>query len=455
MKKAASSNAPPKAQRLRLLLAAPLLLWAGHAYTAPLTLVDSLALAYENDPSVPPSIALRETERELGEQERAGLRPTVSAQGSYNYSYSDSKFAFGQSRDEYPAWSAGLEARQALFRLDWSARGERADAQEALADAGMEQRRVNLYGRVAERYIGVLIAEDALRQAQAEADAVRESMQDTRKRYEVDLVPGTDLKEAQARDDLAQAQLLSAQQEVESSRDVLAETVGRRDFDLPQMPDAVVFGPVVPAEVDAWIDAATENNPALVIARRDAQIAKTQVRSRRADAMPQVDLVASVSRNDSTEYVLGQRQDDASIGVELNVPIYAGGYNDSRVREAEANLRRAESAAQLLASETEREVRVLFRSLKTNYIQVRAYERARESAALAQTATKAGYDAGTRTITDVLDAQSRVVQASRNLNQTRYDLLLNMLQLRQYTGQIDETFFAAVDALFTQTPAQP
>lgn len=455
MKKTDPTNAPGAVHPWRLLLAAPLALLTASALAAPLTLVDSLMLAAQHDPLVAPSIALAESERELGEQERAGLRPSVSAQGSYNYRYSDSTFAFGQSRDDYPAWSAGVEARQALFRLDWSARRERADAQEALAEAGQEQRRVHFFRRVAERYIGLLAAEDALRQAQAEADAVRESMQDTRKRYEVDLVPGTDLKEAQARDDLAQAQLLSAQQEVESSRDVLAESVGRRDFDLPRLPESVVFGPVMPGEVDAWIDAAIKSNPALVIARRDAQIAETQVRSRRAEAMPRVDLVANVSRDDSTEYVLGQRQDDASIGVELNVPIYAGGYNDSRVREAEANLRRAESSARLLASETEREVRVLFRALQTNYIQVRAYERARESAELALAAIKAGYDAGTRTITDVLDAQSRVVQTSRNLNQTRYDLLLNMLKLRQQTGQIDQTFFAAVDTLFTQTPAQP
>lgn len=455
MKITASRKPSLIAQRFRLLAAPVLLLWAGHSLAASMTLVEAMDRAWQNDPSVPGSQARSASEREAGIQERSTRLPSVAADATYTYGYSDSKFAFGESRDSYPSWSAGLEARQALFRLDWSARGDRADAQDALADALYERRRIGLFARVAERFFGVLVAEDNYQQAQAEAEAVRESLENTRKRYEVDLVPGTDLKEAQARDDLARAQVLSTEQELESARDVLAETLGSRDFDLPKLPKSVALSPITPSDVESWIATAEQTNPDLVIARHQAQIARTQVRSRRAEATPQLDLVARAGRTDSTEYVLGQRQDDASIGVELNLPIYAGGLNQSRVREAEALAVAAEQDAKLTASETERRVRRNFRLLQTDYIQVGAYERVLESATLAQAAVKAGYDAGTRTITDVLDAQSRVVQARRDLNQTRYNLLLHLLQLRQSVGQMTVAHLAAVDTLFTQNPEQP
>jgi TolC family type I secretion outer membrane protein len=433
------------------LLGAALLLAAGPVLADNLTLVEALYSAVDHDPTVPGSRARYDADIEAGEQERSTLRPSLSAQAAYNYTYSDSQFAFGTSRDEYPALSAGVEARQALFRLDWSARGERAEARDALAEAALERRRIGLFGRVAGRYFAVLIAQDGLQQAEAEARAVRESLGDTRKRYEVDLVPGTDLKEAQARDDLAQAQLISARQALASAQDELAESVGTHDYRMPTLPETVVFPPIMPAEVESWIDTALDNNPDLVIARHDAEVARTLVRSRRAEAMPEVDLVAGATHYDSTDYVLGQRQDEARIGLELNVPIYAGGINSSRVRQAEAEAREAQHLAERLAIETERTVRQQFRQLESDYFQVRAFERAVQSAQAAQAATQAGYDAGTRTITDVLDAQSRLVQARRDLNQTRYNLLLHLLELRQSAGVVEDSHFAAVDSLFTQT----
>lgn len=448
---------PTASSRTRRLawLALPAALWLAPLHASDLTLVEALHRAADHDPTVPASKARHVAERQLGEQERAPLRPSVGAQAAYQYTYSDSEFAFGSARDEYPGWSASVEARQALFRLDWFARGDRADAQDALADAGLEERRIGLFTRVAERYFGVLIAKDNHEQAQAEVHAVRESLENTRKRYDVDLVPGADLKEALARDDLAQARLLTTAQELETAHDQLAETVGSREYTLPKLPERLLFAPVTPPDVESWIDSAKQNNPALVQARHQATVAQTQIRSRRSEAMPQLDLVAGATHHDSTSYVLGQRQDDARIGVELNVPIYAGGLNQARVRQAEAEAEAATATARQLEIETERQTRQQFRLLQTAYMQVRAYERSVESATAAQAATQAGYDAGTRTITDVLDAQSRLVQARRDLNQTRYTLLLNLLQLRQTAGQMTEAHFAAVDSLFTQTPEQP
>jgi outer membrane protein len=175
-----------------------------------MSLSEALQRAGQNDPAFAGSLAQYDIERESGRQERGTLLPNLSLTGNYSKASTEATFPFATAPEEdYKSWSAALVARQPLFRLDWFARGERAKALDAQAETGLIDRKQQLLRRVADRYFGVLVAQDSQALAEAEAQAVRESLEDTRKRYEVELVPGTDLKEAQARDDLAQARLLS------------------------------------------------------------------------------------------------------------------------------------------------------------------------------------------------------------------------------------------------------
>lgn len=428
------------------LLALMLGLFTGQA--AAITPGEALLMASERDPALASARAAYQAEAEAGEQERSQLRPTLGLIGDGYYNSSDSQFAFGSAKDQYRSWSAYLQARQPLLRMDWSARGDRADTHDALAREGLADRERTFVSRVSQRYIDTLLAEDEIDQAESEASAVRESLSDTRKRYDVELVPGTDLKEAQARDDLAQAELVSARASVEQARDALQEVTGYDRARLPRLREALDFPALDPVDIDGWLRIAAENSTATRDAKLRLQLAQTELKSRQADAWPTVDVVAQAGRMDSLDYSLGQRQDDAKIGVELNLPIYAGGYNRSRVREAEGRVKEAEFELQRASLETERQVRSLFRAVETARARSAAYNRALDSAVLAQAAAAAGYDAGTRTITDVLDAKSRVVQARRTRNASRYDLLTQSLLLYAASGNLTIASVAKTDALF-------
>lgn len=421
-----------------------------------MTLSEALARAAQNDPTVPLALATYDAERENGRQERGSLLPNVSASGRYNLASTEAEFPFASApREKYNELSASLTARQPLFRLDWFARGDRARALDEQADINQRDRTLQLFRRVADRYFGVLIAQDQLALAEAESKAVRESLEDTRKRFEVDLVPGTDLKEAQARDDLAEARLLSARRGLENTREALDEITGAGRTPLPQLPERVTFPPLLPAASETWVAAAREQNPRIARAKQAVIIAKSNHKSRRSELLPTLDLVAGAGYDDSTDYSIGQKREDARVGVELNVPIYTGGINSSRVRQADANLRVAEADLNRVTLETERETRQLYRQVQTAFDENRAFEKSLASAAAAEKATRAGYDAGTRTITDVLDAKSRVVQARRDLNTTRYNLLLALLQLKQSSGSLSEKDFVEIDRLLMATSATP
>lgn len=428
----------------RFLLASTVLL----AFPASaMTLGEALRLAAERDPTVDASRAEFAADTQLGEQERAALRPSVSFNSEGNYSRTDAQFAFGAQKDTYPSWSAYLNARQPVVRMDWSARGDRADLRENLAKETLSDRTSQFVTRVSGRYLDTLLAEDRVRQAESEAAAVRESLNDTRKRYEVELVPGTDLKEAQARDDLSQAQLVSERAALEDARDALQEITGYDRAPLPPIRDELVFPPLSPEKPEEWVKTAEEKSAARRIAQMQVELARTNLASRKAEALPTVDLVAKAGRNDSTQYALGQRQDDASVGLELNVPIYAGGYNRSRVSEADARLKSAEAELERISLETERATRTGFRAVETARAESAAYNRALESATLAEKATRAGYDAGTRTITDVLDAKSRVVSAHRNRNESRLNLLIKLLQLNATAGTLTPQMVLGLDPM--------
>lgn len=413
-----------------------------------MTLTEALNHAIAHDPVVASSLATFDVDREAGAQERGSRLPTVSAQGVINVDRTKSEFAFGSAPAEtYPNWNASLQARQPLFRLDWFARGNRAAALDEIADVGLRDRRQQLLNRVAERYFNVLQAQDDLVQIEAQARAVAESLDSTRKRYEVDLVPGTDLREAQARNDLSQAQVLAARHALESAQDALDEVTGHGREPLPTLAEGVEFPVLTPATPEQWIRALSENSPALIRAREQVKVAEANVKSSFSSTLPTLDAVAGASHADSTRYSLGQLQDDVRIGLELNVPIFSGGILASRTREAEARARAAHAELDRLTAEAERQVRQLFRSVQSGYVEVKAYQQALESARVAETATRNGYEAGTRTITDVLDAKSRVAQAVRDLHRTRYTQLLNLLQLKQTTGVLSEKDFTGVDLL--------
>lgn len=423
--------------------------------TPTMTLREALQRAIDSDPAVAASLAQRAADREAGVQERATRLPQLSATGTISTTDSEViSTPFGAGfQERYDGWNVAAELRQPLFRYDFLARGHRADAQDQIGEQAFIQRGQALVVRVAERYLAVLKATNELTLAQAEADAVAKSLSDVRKRYDVQLVAGTDLKEAQARNDLAQASLLTAQQAVASAQDALDETTGNGRAQLFAFKSSTALPALDSLDAEVWLTRARANNPTYQQAVAQVQLAQANVTSRRSEFLPTMDIVATHGRQDMSESRIGSKANNSVIGLELNVPIFAGGGQSSKVREAQARLAQAQAEQARSERELLRETRRLFREVETARAQSLAYQRAVESAQAAEQATRYGYEAGKRTITDVLNAQSNTVQAQRNLDRSRYDALLKMLQLKQQAGVLDAADLAALDTLLTSEPA--
>lgn len=415
---------------------------------ASVSLSEALERALETDPRLREIDASLAADREDGEQILGTRRPTVDAYASadWNRTHSSRSF-FGDRRETFPSYQGGVEARQPLYRMDWSQRGVRARELDALAGANWTASRQAYFQELAERYLAVLAAKENLRLAEAEAEVVGMALRDTRSRFEAETVPGTDLREAEARDDLARARLLAAEQAVDDARERLEEAIGPVDS-LPVLsPDADLLRFLDGTGVD-WAERALEASPLIESARAAALVARGEREARRSERFPTVDLVGGVRRSDTSESDIGDRSTDARIGLEVTVSLYRGGVLDSSSRQARARQRAAEARLESSRRELNRQVRDAWRAIEVSAREVEAFRAVVRSSEAAEEATANGYEAGTRTILDLLNARSATVAARRDLANARFTVLLGQIRLYQLAGLLTMEKLEQLDTFF-------
>ena len=424
-----------------------------------LDLVGAYRQALHNDPTSLAADAALVAGRELAVQGDALLKPRLSLQAGVSriHEHLDSDLpadvaALLPSDSSGTARQVTLQLVQPLYQQGLRASRRQLHEQSALATTRFDAEREQLVLRVAEVYLGVAVAQESLRVEQAEQAAVLQQRDRAQARFEVGHGKITEVHEAQARLDAVQARLLTAQSELELRQAQFRETVGSAPQQLAKLVDGFAPRLPEPADLAAW-QARGEASNTLVRSQRSAlEIAGAEMDKNRLSARPTVDLVASYgAKNQSgglSALVAPNGERNASIGLQLNVPLYAGGGLDSRQREAAA--RRTEAEQQLAAARRDVRLKVQegYLAVTTGVARVAALEQALLSARSALQATSLGRDVGSRTALDVLDAEQRVASAERELVQARADYLLGRLRLAAAAGELSEESLRALGSWF-------
>lgn len=347
---------------------------------------------------------------------------------------------------------AVLQARQPLFNRAADASIEQAQAQLDAAHADMEIAEQDLIARLTQAYFDVLAAQDTLATVQASKRAIAEQLASAKRNFEVGTATVTDTREAQARFDLAGAQEIAAENDLRTRRVALDQLVGRSDATPRPLLKPVVLPALLPDEVERWVADADARHPLVRKARIGEAVAGLETRKARAGHLPTVDLVASYSASRSSGSAIALSgaagtTGTASIGVQLNVPLYSGHAIDNRIKETLLLENRAgldlEASRRAVAQST----RQAFLGVKSGLAQVAALQAAEDSSQLALEATQLGYRVGVRVNLDVLNAQTQLFQTQRDLARARYDVLLGSLRLRQASGQLTADDVSAVSRL--------
>ncbi|MEQ6928843.1 TolC family outer membrane protein [Pseudomonas mosselii] len=434
--------------------ACPLLLFTSLSAQA-LDLGDAYALALRNDPTWQGSIAEREAGLENLAIGRAGLLPRLSYR--YNRARNDSEVTqrsqFGDvtTQRDYRSYSSTLTLEQPLF--DYAAWSDyrRGVAQAALADERYRGRGQELMVRLFGAYSEALFANEQIALAQAQRRTYAEQMTLNERLLEGGEGTRTDVLETRARYELAQAQEIEAGDNLDAALHALQAIIGEPVAveDLAPMTADFRVQPLTPTRFERWRDLAVAHNAELASQRHGLEVAEQNIERQRAGHLPSLSAYASKGiSSSSSESSYNQRYDTDSIGVQLSVPLYAGGGVQASVRQARAQRDAAGFELDAQLNDTLTQLRRQFNLCASGTAKIRAYDLAVKAASALVQATRKSVRGGERVNLDVLDAEQQLFSARRDLAQARHEYLRAWLQLRYLAGVLEAGDLNALSRYF-------
>ena len=425
--------------------------FAANAYAADITaseykaqsLVDIYQQALSHDPTLASALSANQAAQELIEQGKALYRPTVNFNAEANEIGSDIRYLnnIPPGRSNFQTYKYGVDARQPIYRKQNLVQMDQAATQVSQADKQLYLSQQSLILRTTQVYFEVLIAQDKIDLIIAQKAAILSQLDQAKATFEVGTATITDVNEAQARYDLILAQENAAVNEYEIAKRSVQVITG----DIPQTLAPVkadIKTNAIMQSMDKWLEVAAQNNLNIQIQQDTLKYSEQEIERAKAGHLPTLDAVASYSDNYASGSVsvfgAGNELKTGSIGLQLQIPLYQGGATTSRVRQAVLNKQKALNDVEFARRQAELETQRAYLNLNTSIAQVKAYEQALISSQSQVDSTKLGYEVGVRTSVDVLNAQQQFFSAKRDLLQSRYNYLVNIIRLKAASGIVAE-----------------
>ncbi len=415
-------------------------------------LMDVYRLAMENDPLIREAKEKLLSVTENKAQAQARLLPNIALSANANALYTNVKNAPDSTQERsqnYGKHALSLSLQQPIYHREYRIQIEQADNLIAQAQAEYEAARQDLMARTIQAYFDVLAAQDDLEVSKSKKEANQRQLDQAKQRFEVGLIAITDVHEAQAAFDSSRADEIAKENAVDNAWEALYEIIGQHNEPLAKLGDKLPLSPPVPADLEQWSKVALEQNYGIIAAINTAEASRKTVEIQRSSHYPTLDLVGSIG-TDHSDADLGSDTDSASIGLQLNIPIYQGGAVNSRTRQAMYDYQAAKEALDRKRREVNRQVRNAYRGVLSTISQVDALKATTISARSALESTQAGYEVGTRTLVDVLTVQSSMFEARRNYLASRYQYIINGLLLKQAASTLAEEDLSLVNGWLQQ-----
>ena len=420
------------------------------------SLKDIYELALQSDPTLRAARANFQVGQETKNISRAYLLPVITATGSYQETEGDSESAriyfggepalsnqFSDSKET----AYGVSLRQPLFDMPAWYQFQRGKALSESAAAQFAADQQTLILSVSSAYLGALRAYDNNETRKAEQRAIQRQLEQTRERFEVGLLPVTDVHEAQAVFDDALVNSLEARGAVNIAFDALQVLTGKNHNVLSGLKDDFMATNPEPLSSEEWVNFSLSSNYQLKTAKLGKDATYNLAKAATAELFPTITFNANYSNRDSDGTTIAylptgnamantfSNSDGHSFSVNLSMPLWSSGINAGRRQYKQQAIASSENF-EVAKRNTVQTARSRHQLVITNAARVKARKQAITSADSALGATQAGYEVGTRNIVDVLAAQRSVFQAKRNYANARYDYIFAMMSLKEVAGQL-------------------
>ncbi|OCG36983.1 outer membrane channel protein TolC [Gilliamella sp. Gris1-4] len=396
--------------------------------------------AKETNPDLRSSLAEKNKAYAAISGSRASLLPQVGLSASYGVTHGrrDTSGVKSKSGNLYQ-----VAISQSIFNFsNWKAL-DITKKQASIADIAYQYQGQTLILNTSVAYFNVLKALDALSFIDAQKKAIGHQLEQTRQQHQVGLVAITDVQNAQANYDLTVAQQVDALNDLNNAIEALRQLSGRFYSSLASV-NTNTFKTESPAQISALLKQSEKSNLNLLTMRLNQDIAREQIKLSQAGHLPTASLEASTNLNKTDRYgnSVGSGAHGKSysgnnyVGVSVNLPIFSGGATMSKVEQAQQNYVSFSEKLESTNRGVINQVRSSYNNISSSISAIKAYQQAVVSAQSSLEATNSGYQVGTRTIVDVLNATTQLYSSKRNLSDAKYNYLTSLLQLKYAVGTL-------------------
>jgi outer membrane protein len=402
--------------------------------------------ALQNDPTFKTAEASLQATRELLPISRSYLLPSISGstnigRAHINQTNGDHSTAFDQKIRQY-----ALNVNQVLFDYRAWAGLKNANAQVKQGYANYNAAVQNLIVRVATAYFAVLQAHDQLVATQAQKRSLQEQLNQTQEQFKVGLIPITGVQQVKASYDATVAQEIANQATVADKLEELRAITNVFPTQLMGIQHNPPLVAPVPQDINAWADTATKQSYALKASYYEMVAAKENVGIQRGGHFPTVSATGSYSYTNQNQAANGSSASgivlspnfnhSVTVGVGVDVPIFSGGQVSAQTRQAAAQYAQASAQLEQTHRSTLTQTREAYLGVISGISKLKADQQAIVSNQSSLDSTKAGYQAGVNTITDVLQQQSNLYNAQTALANDQYNYLISLINLKQAAGTL-------------------
>ena len=451
---------------------------------APGQAIDLMGLYQEaafSDPVLNSARFLYESKQELFWQGLSVLMPQIVASPGltryYQHAANNSALqTFTGNSRVYGQRNYAVTLTQPLFNASAFEVFRQGDLNTKVADMGFYQAQQDLVLRVSQAYFDVLYSQDNVELFKSKIGLIKQQLNAAKARFEAGLATIVDVNIAQAGYDLAISQEITAQADLVVKRGILEQLVGRPVPALkPLAKEAKIDGVVrdprakvtealpAPSEninpqlppgqtLNDWIHQAENANFGVLGALLNVDIASSNYRAALATNYPTLNFVGSAAYNSNNGVTFSnisasQNIYNNTVALNLNIPIFSGGYNSSLIRQNAALVDKAKSDYDNLRRTAAQNTRQAFTGFYGGLASVKAYEAAERSTTSAAESSQLGFEVGTLISIDVLLAFDALINTRLSLNQARYNTIMNALKLKSYAGTLTDSDLTSINGL--------
>ncbi|CAQ85619.1 MULTISPECIES: outer membrane channel protein TolC [Photorhabdus] len=404
--------------------------------------------ARESNPELRKSMAERNEAFEKINESRSPLLPQLGLNTGYTYNS-----GYRDTRDtESNTLSAALKLTQTIFDMSKWRLLNLQEKTAGIADVTYQSSEQKLILDSATAYFKVLRTIDSLSYIEAQKAAIYRQLDQTTQRFNVGLVAITDVQNARANYDRVLADEVVGRNELDNALEALRQVTGTYYSQLASL-NIDRFKTQKPEAVDILLKEAEKRNLSLLSARLGQDLAREKIKVAQAGHMPIIELGASTGVSNKQFHGSGYGDNrsgnsysgDNSVGLTLSLPIYSGGATSSRIEQAQYGFVSASEQLENVYRNVVQIVRSSFNNISASISSINAFKQVVVSAQSSLDAMEAGYQVGTRTIVDVLDATTKLYDAKQKLSNARYDYLINQLNIKHALGTLNENDLAALN----------